>query len=191
MPLIFFVCLFVFVYLFFVLGLLFFPCIQGFLGKLRWIIYQVQNTNLLTSMNHIISCLFLFVFVFSSPLFRPEALQIGSVSWDDCGWWLNRIVRTLRPLWVKGVCMFRYNLPPVPLAKWMGSFPRHVCNMGVEGHQIKVSTQSQPWREREKKKAISNHSGWGFNLWLSNQESGTLATELSQSPSRQGHMHQF
>ena len=34
--------------------------------------------------------------------------------------------------WVKGVCMFRCNLPPALLAEWLGSCMCHFGNTGVE-----------------------------------------------------------
>ena len=34
--------------------------------------------------------------------------------------------------WVKGVCVFRCNLPPAPEAEWLGSFMCHCSNTGVE-----------------------------------------------------------
>ena len=38
---------------------------------------------------------------------------------------------------MKGVCVFRCNLPPALLAEWPGSFMCHCNNMGWNGHQIK------------------------------------------------------
>ena len=38
----------------------------------------------------------------------------------------------LQLCWVKGVCMFRCNLPSALLAEWLGSFTCHCGNMGVE-----------------------------------------------------------
>ena len=42
------------------------------------------------------------------------------------------IISPLRLHEVKGVCVFRYNLPPAFLAEWLGSFMCHCGNMGVE-----------------------------------------------------------
>ena len=103
-------------------------------------------------------CAFFFFFLFLvqisscklSPLFRPGSVRSGSASWDDC----NRvfpddlrvssfpdiptlcldsgIVSPLRLRWVRGVCVFRGNLPPTTLAEWPGSFTYHCGNTGVE-----------------------------------------------------------
>ena len=82
------------------------------------------------------------------PLFAPELVHSGSTSWDDC----NRVfpdelrvssfpdrfphhawtVSQLWLRWVKGVCVFRCNLPPALLAEWPGSFTYHCGNMGLE-----------------------------------------------------------
>ena len=42
------------------------------------------------------------------------------------------IVSPLRLRWIKGVCMFRCNLPLALLAEWPGSFMCHCSNMGVK-----------------------------------------------------------
>ena len=42
-------------------------------------------------------------------------------------------VSPLRLHWVKGLCIFRCNLPPALLAEWPGSFTCHCSNIGVEG----------------------------------------------------------
>ena len=42
------------------------------------------------------------------------------------------IVSPLRLRWVKGVRVFRCNLPPALLAEWPGSFTCHCGNMGVK-----------------------------------------------------------
>ena len=39
---------------------------------------------------------------------------------------------------IKGVCVFRCNLPPALLAEWLGSFMCHCGKKGVEWHQNKV-----------------------------------------------------
>ena len=44
----------------------------------------------------------------------------------------SSIVSPLQLHWVKGVCMFRCNLPPALLAEWSGSFTCHCSDMGVE-----------------------------------------------------------
>ena len=44
----------------------------------------------------------------------------------------SSIVSPLWLCWVKGVCIFRCNLPPALLAEWLGSFTCHCGNAGVE-----------------------------------------------------------
>ena len=53
---------------------------------------------------------------------------------------LDSIVSPLRLRWVKDVCMFGCNLPPVLLAEWPRSFTRHCGNTGWNGHRTRVST---------------------------------------------------
>ena len=94
------------------------------------------------------------------PHFRPESVHSGLASWDDRGWvvpgelrvsrfpWsvpklcLDSIVIPFRLCWVKGVGVFRCNLPPAPMAEWPGSFTCHCANTGWNGHRIRVSTES-------------------------------------------------
>ena len=80
------------------------------------------------------------------PLFRPGSAHSGSASWADCDQvflmscvWARfpdtlcqdrGTVSPLRLCWVKGVWMFRCNLPPALLAEWPGSFKCHCCNTG-------------------------------------------------------------
>ena len=45
---------------------------------------------------------------------------------------IGGIVSPLRLHWVKGVCLFRCNLPFALLAEWPGSFACHCGNTGVE-----------------------------------------------------------
>ena len=52
----------------------------------------------------------------------------------------SSIVSPLWLHWVKGVCMFRCNLPPALLAEWLGSLTCHCGNTGVERTQNKEST---------------------------------------------------
>ena len=84
------------------------------------------------------------------PLPRPESVHSDSPSWDDCGqmfpdklqvslfpnWFPHYAWTTAvsphRLCWVKGVCMFRCNLPPALLAEWPGSFMCHCGNKEVE-----------------------------------------------------------
>ena len=44
----------------------------------------------------------------------------------------SSVVSPLQLWWVRGVCVFRCNLPPALLAEWLGSFTCHCGNMGVE-----------------------------------------------------------
>ena len=44
----------------------------------------------------------------------------------------SSIVSPLRLHWVKGVCMFKCNLPPALLAEWPRSFTCHCGNTGME-----------------------------------------------------------
>ena len=82
--------------------------------------------------------------------FRPGSVNTGSARWDDCGqvfpdglrvssfpWHiptlrLDSLVSPLRLLWVKGVCVFRCNLPTALSAEWPRSFTCHCGNTGVE-----------------------------------------------------------
>ena len=114
------------------------------------------------------ACAFVFLVEISSctliPHFRPGSVHSGSASWDDCDrvfpdelclslfpdrvptLCMHSIVRPLLLRWVKGVCVFRCNLPPAFLAEWLESFTCHCDNTGWNGHQIRVSTQSWLWR---------------------------------------------
>ena len=84
-------------------------------------------------------------------LFRPRTVHSGSASWGYCGRvFPDKLCVSLFPCrfpilclhsgmvspphlrWVKGVCMFRGNLPPALLAEWPGSFTCHCSNMRVE-----------------------------------------------------------
>ena len=83
------------------------------------------------------------------PLFTPGLVQSGSASWDDCDRVFpdklcvnlfpervptqcldSGIVSPLRLCWVKGVCVFRCNLPPALLGEWPGSITCHSGNPG-------------------------------------------------------------
>ena len=89
------------------------------------------------------------------PHFRPGSVHSGLASWDDRvelrvsrfprrvpKLRLDSIVIPLRLCWVKGVGVFRCNLPPVPMAEWPESFTCHCANTGWNGHRISVSTES-------------------------------------------------
>ena len=83
------------------------------------------------------------------PLFRPGSAHNGSASWDDCDRvfvtscvWARFLINSHTlpgqrhsPLWlrwVKGVFVFRCNLPPALLAEWLGSFMCHCGNTRLE-----------------------------------------------------------
>ena len=51
-------------------------------------------------------------------------------------------VSPLRLDWVKGVCVFRCNLPSALLEEWPGSFTATTVTQGWKEHWIRVSTQS-------------------------------------------------
>ena len=81
----------------------------------------------------------------STPHARGS-VHSGLASWDDCGQMFPDKLRVSSfpdrfPhyalteayfVWVKGVCVFRCNLPPALLAEWPGSFIRNCSNMGIE-----------------------------------------------------------
>ena len=89
------------------------------------------------------------------PLLMPRLVHSGSVSWDDFGRMFpdklcvsislyvltlcldSSIVSPLRLHWVKGVCIYRCNLPSALLAEWPGSFICHCGKTGVEQTQSK------------------------------------------------------
>ena len=102
---------------------------------------------------------FIYLFVFIEveislhtliPLCMPGSVHNGSAGWDDCGRmfpdkmpvssFTNRfshcldssIISPLLLCWIKGVCMFRCNLPLVLLAQWPGSFMCYCGNTGVD-----------------------------------------------------------
>ena len=86
------------------------------------------------------------------PLMLPRSVHSGWASLDDCdqvfpdelrvssfpesfphyAWTASGIVSPLRLRWVKGVCVFRCNLPPALLAEWSGYFTCNCRNTGVE-----------------------------------------------------------
>ena len=89
----------------------------------------------------------------------------------------NSTVSPLWLRWVKGVCVFRYNLPPALLAEWPGSLRATAVTQGWKGHRISVSTQSYLWRKK-----FSYRSCWDSNWPHFDHESGTLTNQLSQLP---------
>ena len=117
------------------------------------------------------------------PLISPGSVHSCSVSWDDCDQvfpdevWAatlcldSGLVSPLQVCLVKGVSMFRRNLPPELLAEWLGSFTCHCRNTEWNGHQIRVSTQSWHWRRK-----FSRYSCRDSNLQPLDHESGTLTT---------------
>ena len=77
-----------------------------------------------------------------STVAQSAEMTVAKCSLTSCVWacfWISShtmpgtiIVSPLRLRWVKGVCVFRYNLPPALLAEWLGSFTCHWSNKGVE-----------------------------------------------------------
>ena len=66
------------------------------------------------------------IFGDSSTIHFPPVLKKKPLCLDSV------IVSALRLCWVKGVCVFRCNLPPALLAEWLGSFTCHCSNTGSE-----------------------------------------------------------
>ena len=93
------------------------------------------------------------------PLFGPGSVHSGSAVWDDCGWVSDElgvslfpdkfphfacgIVSPVRLHWVKGVCVFRCNLPPALLAEWPGSFTCHCGSTGMKRNGLRISVSTQ------------------------------------------------
>ena len=69
--------------------------------------------------------------------------------------------------------MFSCNLPPALLAEWPGSFMCYCVNMGGTDTEIRVSTESWPWRRK-----FSCRSCRASNQRPFNHKSSTLTTEL-------------
>ena len=107
----------------------------------------------ISARNELVRCFFVFFFevAISSrtliPLFLRGSVHSGSAGWDDCGRMFPDKLRvssvptlflhsgTVNPLrlrWVKGVCVFSYNLSHALLAEWPGSFTCYCGNTGVE-----------------------------------------------------------
>ena len=108
------------------------------------------------STSHSPPALFFFYVEISSrtliPLFRPGSVHSGSARclrllWPNGPWRVacqlvspqiptlcldSDIVNPLRFCWVKGICVFRCNLPAVLYAEWPGSFTCHWGNTRVE-----------------------------------------------------------
>ena len=85
------------------------------------------------------------------PFYTPGLVHSGSTSRDDCDRMFpyklrvssfpdrvptlcldSGIVSPLRLRWIKGVCVFRCNLPPELFAERPGAFTCHCGNTGVE-----------------------------------------------------------
>ena len=74
--------------------------------------------------------------------------------------------------------MFSCNLPPALLAEWPGFFTCYCGNTGGgTDTEIRVSTESRPWRRK-----FSRRSSRDSNPRPFNHESGALTTELSPPP---------
>ena len=88
----------------------------------------------------------------NSVLIGQGSVHSGSVSWDDGGWvFPDKLLVSLFPDTVpglrhsplrlhliKGVCVFRCNLPPALLAEWLGSFIYH-CGTTRDEYQLHQS----------------------------------------------------
>ena len=136
-----------------------FPCVRGFWENVWQFIPCL--------------CFFFFLVNISSctlfPLFRPGSVHIGSASCDDCDQvFPDKLRVSLFPdrfphyAWTtaksahsdsvgsKCVCVLRCNLSPPLLAEGPGSFTCQCSAViqGLNGHQIRVSTQS--WLQRRK-----------------------------------------
>ena len=124
----------------------------------------------------------------------PESVHSGSASWDNCGrtfpdklhvssspdWFPHclhsGIACPLQLHWVKGVCVFKCNLPPALLVERLGSFTCHCGNMGVEWTPNK-SQHTKLTLE----KIILLPPLPGFELAF-NHKSSTLTNKPSQHP---------
>ena len=62
----------------------------------------------------------------------PDKLRVSSFLDRFPHYVCTAAVSPLRLRWVQDVCLFRCNLPPAPLAQWLGSFTCHCGNSGVE-----------------------------------------------------------
>ena len=130
------------------------------------------------------------------PLCMPGSVYSSSVSWDGCGWMFPDELRvssflssfptlclnndTVSPLqlhWVKGVCMFRCNLPPVLMAEWLESFMCHCSTTGLE----QTSNKSQHTKLTLEKKIfpplLSRFELASFGSWIQRS-----ANKLFQCP---------
>ena len=79
---------------------------------------------------------------------------------------------------IRKVYVCSCNLPPALWAEWLGSFMCYCGNTGGgTDTEIRVSTESWPWRIK-----FSCHSSRDSNPWPFDHEPGTLTTELLPTP---------
>ena len=128
------------------------------------------------------------------PLFMPGPVHSGSASWHDCGrTFLDKlrvssfslmgshiilgIVSPLRLRCVKGVCVFRFHLPPALLAALPGHFTCHYGNTGVE----RTPNKNQHTKLTQEKK-FSRRFCRDSNSQPFDHKSGALTNKLSRLP---------
>ena len=124
------------------------------------------------------------------------SVHSSSVSWNDCGWmFLDKLCVSLSPdrsptlcldssivspiqlHRVKGICMFKCNLPPALLAEWPGSFICRCGNTGVEW----APNNSQPTILTLEKKILPPLL-WDLNLQPFDHESVAPTSKSSRLP---------
>ena len=88
------------------------------------------------------------------------------------------IVRQLRLCWVKGVFVFRCNLPPVLFVGWPRSFTCHCGNTGVE----RIPNKSQHTKLTSEKKILPPLLP-GFELAIFRSRVRRATNKLSRLPS--------
>ena len=71
------------------------------------------------------------------------------------------------------------NLPPAPLAEWLGSVMCHCINTWWNRHRTRVSTESSLWRNKLSHSSCHNENSQPFH-----HESGALPTSYPISPQR-------
>ena len=87
------------------------------------------------------------------------------------------IISPIRLHWVKGVRVFRCDLPPALLAEWLGSFMCHCSNTGVE------QTLNKSWHTKlTLGKKFSCCSCWDSHSQPFNHKSGALTNKLPWLP---------
>ena len=94
---------------------------------------------------------------------------------------MDSIVSPLQLHWVKGVCMFRSNLPPALFCRMTGVFYMPLLQQGVGMDTKQESSQkaNSGWLWRRK---FSHHSCRDLNFQPFDYESGMLPAELSRPP---------